>query len=125
MHLSEYRPGHLGSLASPIAIGGPLFGTFAGPAHWWSRRVWSVACMLPAKRADPRFFRDTDAGRWSAPARSCRGCLFTLGITARDDREKEALTAFSIGEPDHAETRWFKDIWRTLAASSLSDLADH
>ena len=55
--------------------------------------------MLPAKRAGPRFFRETDAGRWSAPARSCRGCLFTLGITARRPREGSADGIFDRRSP--------------------------
>ena len=42
--------------------------------------------LVVAKRAGPRFFRDTDAGRWSAPARSRRG----LSVYVRDHRATTA-----------------------------------
>ena len=56
------------------------------------------ACYRPSALTRG-FFRDTDAGRWSAPARSCRGCLFTLGITAPRPRERSADGIFDGRSP--------------------------
>src|SRR6516165_2096360 len=92
-------PGHLGSLASPIAIGGPLFGTFAGPANWWeSARL--VSCLHATGQARwPAVL--SRHGRWSvaSPGTILPGLSVMLGITARRPREGSADGIFDRRSP--------------------------